>query len=40
MYQMYQVFLTHFGRVDSSTLTLRTGPFPIKGVSGDFLLLP
>ena len=26
--------------MDFSTLTLCTGPFPIKGVSGKFLLLP
>ena len=31
--------LTHLCRVDSSTLTLSTGPFPISGVSGQFLLL-
>ena len=32
--------LAHICRVDSPTLTLRTGLFPIKGVSGQFLLLP
>ena len=32
--------LTHLCRVDSSTLTLWTGPFPVKGLSGKFLLLP
>ena len=26
--------------MDSSALTLWTGPFPIEGVSGEFLLLP
>ena len=26
--------------MDSSTLTLWPGPFPVKGVSGKFLLLP
>ena len=26
--------------MDSSTLTLWTGPFPVKGMSGPFLLLP
>ena len=31
--------LTHLCRVDSSILTLWTGPFPVKGVSGKFLLL-
>ena len=32
--------LTHLCRVDSSTLTLWPGPFPVKGVSGWFVLLP
>ena len=31
--------LTHLCRVDYSTLTLRTGQFPISGVSGCFLSL-
>ena len=34
------VCLTHLSRVDSSTLTLWAGPFPVKGVSSKFLLLP
>ena len=32
--------LTHLCLEDSSTLTLWTGSFPVKGVSGKFLLLP
>ena len=31
--------LTHLCQVDSPTFTLQKGPFPIEGVSGNFLLL-
>ena len=36
------IFVTHLYQVDSSTLTLWTGPgrFPIYGTSGQFLLSP
>ena len=34
------IFLTHLCRMESSTLTLWTGPFPTERVSGYFLLLP
>ena len=37
---MYKYILTHLCRVDSSTITLWTGPFPAEGVSGLLLLLP
>ena len=33
------LILIHLYRVDYSTLTFCTGPFPIKGMSGLFLLL-
>ena len=32
--------LTHLCQVDSFTISLWTSPFPVKGVSGKFLLLP
>ena len=39
-YHTFPIILTHLCQMDSSTLTLWTGPFPTEGVSGQFLLLP
>ena len=35
---VHKLLLTHLCHMDSSTFTLRTGPFPKEDVSGKFLL--
>ena len=38
-YEVYPVSLNHLCRVDASTLSLWTGPFPIVGMSGLFFFI-
>ena len=40
LYLYFSLKLTHLCRMGSSTLTLWTGLFPVKEVSGSYLLLP